>query len=67
MTDEREQRKGSVGLGLGLTVMFHVIAQAPVFFLLFDVRRERSRVSGVGAQDQPHSNCTLTIAQANSR
>jgi len=39
MTDEREQRKGSVGLGLGLTVMFHVIAQAPVFFLLLAMAR----------------------------
>ena len=35
MTDEREQRNGSVGLGLGLTFMFHFLFQVPTFFILF--------------------------------
>lgn len=34
-----EQRKGSFGLGLGLTVMFHVIVQVPTFFFLLAIAK----------------------------
>ena len=36
-SEAAEQRKGSVGLGLGLTVMFHVIAQVTTFFVLMAI------------------------------